>query len=487
MNPKQKKIFLITFILTLIVAVGLFFWFNRIKDGSSPREKTEWYQNFNPFNTGGKISELLENIGLQTNTTTKEEAPKSRFYQITDFAIAGATFVTDLKESEPPKEPEMIKVFMDTNTKEGRVKIQEQLNKTEGVKTKVIEDGVFGTTTFSALKEFQKIKNIPVTGKIDEKTKVFFTEIKTKEYEPKMIPDPTVRYAERLNGHIYKMSINTKEKIKISNTIIPAIYEAFFNNTGTTVIYRYLSENEVVVSYLASLGDIIGEYMPSNIQDLSVSPLKNKIFYLVEKNNMVNGFVRDFTTGKSDLVFAHPFTEWVSDWSNENVYLTTKASRQAEGATYILNRDTQSISKILGGITGLTSRISKDGYKLIYNESTQNGPKLYIYDIKTNRTIDLIYYGLDEKCTWGKDNTKIYCAVPSKIETADLPDKWYQGLTSFEDIFIRINTNDYSVTTIANSTKETPIDASNLFVDDEEKNLFFTNKKDLTFWMLNLE
>ncbi len=488
MNPKQKKIFLITFILTILISIGLFFWFNRIKEGTQQDEKTEWYQKFNPFNAGGKISNIIDNIVDTDNKDgTSETKPVSKFYQITDFAIAGATFVTDLKQSEEPKDPEMIKVFIDPNTKEGRVRIQEEINKTEGIKSKIIENGIFDQATVLAIKEFQKIKQIPVTGKIDEKTKTFFTELKAKPYEPKMEPEPSVRYVERLNGHIYKMVLESKEKTKISNTIIPAIYEAIFNKTGTTVIYRYLTENENIASFMASLGGILGEYLPTNIQDISISPLKNNIFYLVEKDNVVNGFVKDMENGSTKTIFSHPFTEWVSDWSNENVYLTTKASSYVTGSTYILNQENQTINKIIGGVVGLTSRISRDGSKLVFSESTKGGPKLYLYDIKNNTTTDLKLYGIAEKCVWGRDSINLYCALPTKIDTLNLPDKWYQGATTFEDIFVKIDVQKINITNIADSTKENPIDAFNLFVDDNEKYLFFTNKKDLTFWMLSLE
>jgi len=40
--------------------------------------------------------------------------------------------------------------------------------------------------------------------------------------------------------------------------------------------------------------------------------------------------------------------------------------------------------------------------------------------------------------------------------------------------------------TIADSRDEVSIDAINLFLDNEEDMLFFTNKKDSTLWSLNL-
>jgi hypothetical protein len=52
---------------------------------------------------------------------------------------------------------------------------------------------------------------------------------------------------------------------------------------------------------------------------------------------------------------------------------------------------------------------------------------------------------------------------------------------------VEINTDTGDKITIADSKKETPIDGTSLFLDNEENNLFFTNKKDYTFWKLDIQ
>jgi len=63
---------------------------------------------------------------------------------------------------------------------------------------------------------------------------------------------------------------------------------------------------------------------------------------------------------------------------------------------------------------------------------------------------------------------------------------WYQGLVSFSDYFVKIDTNTGDYITIANSVDETPVDAVSLILDKDEENLLFINKKDYTLWGLDV-
>ena len=90
--------------------------------------------------------------------------------------------------------------------------------------------------------------------------------------------------------------------------------------------------------------------------------------------------------------------------------------------------------------------------------------------------------------TWRKYKVVICnCAVPNNITGNQYPDSWYQGLVSFDDFFLKINTVTGDKTTIANSIDGTPVDGTYLFLDKAESLLFFTNKKDSTLWSLDIK
>jgi hypothetical protein len=138
---------------------------------------------------------------------------------------------------------------------------------------------------------------------------------------------------ERVTGHIYQMYLDTKASGKVSNSTIPGIYEAMFDGTATGVIYRYLDDSsKSITTFLATLGSSKGEFLPSDILDVSVSPDKTKFFYLTRSSNGVVGTVRSFKDGKRTQVFNSPFSEWLTQWvGDQKVYLTTKASANFSG------------------------------------------------------------------------------------------------------------------------------------------------------------
>jgi hypothetical protein len=501
MPKKTIIIFITTFILVGIIILGFYFWFNKSPSTSTTGE-TPWYQNFNPFGTGGKITtEPTLSPGEVVDPTTGEIIPSipkvSKFYQITDFAVAGASF---LEDSRPIKvdsntvvnpEPEQIKTLISPDTKEGRMEIQKILNDKLSLKPILVVDGSFGKKATEAIKAFQKLNNLTITGKIDTETAPYFIKISQTITKPEVNPFekvPSIRYVERVNGHIYKMFLDTKNKEKISNTTIPNIYEAFFDSTGNSVVYRYISSNKTISSFMATLGTNKGEFLIENISDFSISKNKNKFFYIVKNNEGSIGTISLFGDNKKDNVFNSPFTEWLSDWDiNQNIFLTTKPSYAVEGSMFILNPTNKTTLKILGGILGLTTKISPSGNIVLYSEYTNKGPVLKVFDISKHTSKELDTYGLSEKCVWSNDSTNIYCAAPNEIIGTQYPDVWYQGLISFNDFFIKINTLTGDKSVIANSVKETEVDGTNLFLDKTESNLFFINKKDSTLWSLTLK
>lgn len=487
MSKKQKNIFIITFITACVIILLAFFWFNR--NGSSvPVEEIPWYQQFNPFGSSENIIIDTGETGIDIGEEKDGESKVlSRFFRVTDFAVSGVTFTEErilIEDSATPKE---VRVLINPNTKEGVGKIQSILNKTLSLNKPLVESKVIDKPTVEAIKLFQKEKGIPVTGKIDGETSSYFVELKTETGEAQYEMLPAIRYTERKNGHLYKMLLKDRDSIKISNSTIPTIYEAYFNKSGDTTIYRYLSNEDVVNTFLATLGKPSGQYLPANITDISVSKDQNKFFYLAKSNNSTMGIIQNFETNAKQTIFNHPFTEWLSDWDNKgNIYLTTKPSSEVKGSIYILNQSNKTLRKILGGINGLTTKISPDGKKLLYSITDDKGPHLFSMTIDDRKFTNLDKYGLADKCIWSSDSINVYCAVPSKINTNRHPDVWYQGLESFDDYFVKINTTTGSITTIANSTTEAPVDGYNFVLTKDENYLFFINKKDYTLWGLDI-
>ncbi|NVN96655.1 hypothetical protein HXX01_00135 [Candidatus Nomurabacteria bacterium] len=350
-------------------------------------------------------------------------------------------------------------------------------------------DTTTSTTTGETEKpvsKFYQISNFGISGAafLEDNRKVTQGDSTT---EPTYEVVPSVRYVERATGHIYQTYLDTKVTGTISNSTIPGVYEVLFDGLANSTIYRYPSTDGLgITSFLATLGGS-SSFLPTNILSVSLSPDKTSFFSITKGKNGVIGTIKSFDSSKNNQVFTSSFSEWLPQWvTNTNIYLTTKPTYLVEGSVFNLNTTNGTLSKLFGGIPGLTTLANGDGNYVLFGASLDTGPTLNVFDIKNHISIDLGVYGLPEKCVWSKDNVNVYCAVPNTIVGTQYPDTWYQGLTSFTDYFVKINTETKEVSTLANSQNETGVDATNLFLNDKEDKLFFTNKKDYTFWSLDL-
>lgn len=337
--------------------------------------------------------------------------------------------------------------------------------------------------------KFQKITETSVAG-------ASFFEIKNTEETTQNPTDPNleiistipvVSYVEKVTGHIYQYNLKTKTPKRVSNTTIPTIHEAFFNTDSSKAIYRYESDNKIN-TYLVTIGKELGDFIPTNITNLSVSKNKDSFFYLIKTKNGSTGYVQYFDNTKPKVVLESSFSEWMPQFiSNQTIYLTTKASGSREGYLYSLNTSTGTITKLFGNIIGLTTLANNDGSLVLASSSKDSGPELQILDVKKHSTTTISLAGLPEKCIWSNDEVHIYCAIPKNIPSGEYPDSWYQGLVSFDDKFVKINTTNSEITSLYDGQAKEPLDATGLFFDSKEENLFFINKIDSKLWSLNLK
>ncbi len=445
MPRKTKIIFIIVFAVIGMGTLSAYFYINRAKTTGSTDGASSGYKPFfgssNTPDTETTSQDQTGNTDTNVNTESAETinatpSGSSRFSQIANFAVAGAVFFEDTRPipedevalpggEEPAKEPSPVKA---------------------------------------------KTKTAPV-----------------KPQAPKFEIVPSLRYVERATGHIHQMYLDTKVTGQVSNGTIPTVYEALFDGKANSLLYRYIGDDgRSITSFLATLGSANGEFLPADILDVSVSPDKSKFFYLTKTAQGVVGTTRSFRDTKKTQIFSSSLTELLSEWvTDQKVFLTTKADSSVNGSVFSLNTGTGVLTKILGGVKGLTTLANNDGSFVLYSVSTNSGPRLGIFDVKNHTSKDLNINGLPEKCIW-KD-TFIYCAIPNNATGTGYPELWYRGQVSFTDHFVKINTTTYESTTLADSAYEIPIDGTHLFLDDTDTTLFFINKKDSTLWSLNLK
>lgn len=425
-----------------IASVGggyVYYAINKPSGGGAGQNNTSTINRiFSPFGFGSKTNNNTDPsptdaLGSAIKNIISGVNINSKFTQLTDFAVSGVTFFVD----ERPLPPKPIEV-----------KIEEigKSNTTKNTKTTTPPE--------------------PTTEKV-----------------------PSIRYMKKSSGHIYQTYLDTKITGKISNSTIPEVYDGLFGSNANNVIYRLLNDDGVTIkTVLGVLGGTDSGFLPDNVLDISISPSGNNYFYLQQNTNGATGTVGSFTETKRTVLLNSTFSEWLTQWPiDQAIFLTTKASYDTEGYMYSLPTTKGSLRKVFGGIKGLTTLVSPSGDKVLYSSTTDNGPILGIYTISTNKYTSLNLFGLPEKCVWANDSVRLYCAIPNTIEGNAYPDLWYQGRISFDDKFVRVNTEIGTSSDISNSIYEIPVDAIKPTIDNTEQTLFFINKKDYTLWSLSLQ
>lgn len=286
-------------------------------------------------------------------------------------------------------------------------------------------DGSFGNGTERALKEFQKRAGLPETGKTDEATRAAIQTDCTEKRE-----------------------IFEKEK------------------------------NEPI--------ELDGGFLGEDIQNIVYEPDGSKMFYIQHEIGGIVGYTIDPDGSKTTKTFSSPFTEWLPQWVNKDtIALTTYASREADGYLYVLNPTSGTFTKRFGPVRGLTTLMSPDGTWIISSESTQTGIITKLVNLTTGESKDLSLATLPEKCVWQKDSLWAICAVPSQVPRAMYPDEWYQGLTTFQDEFWKIEVSPFRTTKLYTPDKDH--DFINPVLGPDGSFLYVTDKNTGYLWNLRVE
>ncbi|HRY62757.1 MAG TPA: hypothetical protein P5056_03250 [Candidatus Paceibacterota bacterium] len=318
-----------------------------------------------------------------------------------------------------------------------------------------------------------------------------------------------IRYIEKGTGHIQEIAFDENIPTKVTNTTMTGIFSSVWNKDGSAVIIKRLDSvnNNIQTIYgtiedgtgdmtipEGAVGSLRGTILPANTIDVAVSPLNNKLFYLIKNGDSVIGSVSDFggtnPFDKKINIWSSPISEWQVSWPKQDqIMLLTKPAYNVSGLLYSSAvPKNNKFEKVLGDITGLTALTSVSGKKIIYSETTGSGFMTYILDKTTGGTKVFPVKTLPEKCVWSRTNENVvYCGVPKVIVGSKYPDAWYKGNISFNDDIYRIDLDVNSGRKIESKGQPDDLDATELKLSPNEDYLSFINKKDSKIWTLRLK
>ncbi len=305
-----------------------------------------------------------------------------------------------------------------------------------------------------------------------------------------------VRYIEKATGHIYEVELFSPNKSRISNTTIPVVYDAVWGNKNTSLITRYLRDDNMTVdTYSITLKNvssttdntITGIPFPAQISD--VSAFGATMFYLEQNEAFSAGYTSNFDGSKRKQVWSSPIKELNSQFVNERtVALTTKPYPNVNGYLYLVDTTSGNVKNVLRDIPGLSALVSPDLNQILYLRQNSSA-FLSIFNQKDKLDQEIDFSTFPEKCVWSKKDTNtIFCAVPGGFIGQNGMTNWYKGLVSYVDSIYKYNIKDRTSTLLSNLEDDSSeeIDVVKPLLTENEQFLIFINKKDNTLWSLDL-
>jgi hypothetical protein len=296
-----------------------------------------------------------------------------------------------------------------------------------------------------------------------------------------------VRYAEKGTGHIYEVGGDGSDKIRISNTTIPRVFQTTWSAKGDYVIFDILTEDQKAQHFLASLTGTTTEgiFLPEDIQIGGFSAV-NQVAYFAELGDRYAVVIADIKNQKPKEVYSSPFRDFLLKWPAADIIsLATRPSGTIDGYLYKLDLKQNIFSKITGGINGLEALWSPDAQRILISGLNDNTGETFVFAInqKGENIVDLAK-SLTAKCAWSMyDKLAVYCAIPESFPPALYPDDWYKGKVSFNDSIQKIYLSATSTEILLPAQN---FDIEEMALDKKDEFLFFVNKNDETLWGLRL-
>lgn len=297
---------------------------------------------------------------------------------------------------------------------------------------------------------------------------------------------PEVLYIEAGTGHIFSINLTSGEEKRVSATTIPLSTFGEITPNGQFVMIQSGSGigSEFTIGELSSTSDnLITKDMSERVVDFKATN-DNTFLYAVQTSNSVIAKEYHPLRNTSQTLFTIPFREASIDWgelASDTHYAYPKASSKLEGFLYQISN-------------GKVKRLPVDGFGLsaigtnnyvIYSKQLEGEYQTFIYNSETDTSSLSVLNVIPEKCV-PLDEIKLNAicgSINSKLNNMT-PDRWYQGIEAYADDIWEIDTSFFSATlhsqTLLRSGRE--LDIVNLVLNQQNTNLYFTNKNDNSLW-----
>lgn len=301
-------------------------------------------------------------------------------------------------------------------------------------------------------------------------------------------------FTERVSGNIFSVDIQTGDITRLSNTLIPYVYESLWVN-NETVILRSIGEQGVISTFLGTLqsstsspvSELIGSYLEPGIGAVVSSPKIGSYFTLTKTATGYGGIVTSLETGTTKRVWNTTLRGWRFLWDDPaRIIAVQKGSHGITGSAYSIEVKTATVSPLIEGVLGLSVAAHPSKDFVLFSESFGD-----------SFTTKVLYEGLvtvapfktlGEKCIWAPQ-TYVYCAVPRELPKDALPDSWYRGEVHTSDDWYQLDPKTGEAKLLISPESDFGVSVDVLYpsIDSSGRYIVFRDALSGTPWVLRIE
>jgi hypothetical protein len=300
-----------------------------------------------------------------------------------------------------------------------------------------------------------------------------------------------VRFAERATGYIFEVNAGNGSGERLTNTLMPKVYEALFSSGGRVAL-RTLASDGSVSSFAGLLrmgtsSELGGAALRADIEALAPDPRSAQFFSMVESASGASGATSNWDGSKQKQMFASAVPGWRASWLPDGrIVLAQKAADSVLGYSYVLNKG--AVQPLLGGLPGLIVLPRSGSGALLYSVSQNGALSLYVRASASSTPVRLPIATLADKCVWAPGTLLVaYCGVPQTALPQDFLDRWYRGEIHSQDAVWKVNASAGQAQQVFAPPANTSLDIENPAMDAGGAYLGFMNAGDLSLWVLRLE
>ena len=299
-----------------------------------------------------------------------------------------------------------------------------------------------------------------------------------------------VCFVERSSGNVLTADPATQAIARLTNTLIPQVYEAYFSSGGAVAL-RSIKDGAVttLVAPLSAAESnvqaLLGVQLPIDV--LSLSPARDDIVFLVQ-NGAGAALMRSNWSGQSArLILSLPLSSWIVMRSHDgSVFIAQRPSDGAAGYAYRVT-DAGGLVPLVQNVAGLTISPRSANGPVLYGSSEGGLLSLSLLPTPLAEPIHLTLRTSADKCVWARSTRAIaYCAVPRVPSTGPALDERSQGILHTADAWWRIDGVTGETELIFSPPSDVAIDVERPLIDEKSGTIVFMNRTDKSLWMLRI-